>query len=263
MFLTNLAPEVYRPWLAARGADQEMAEVPYTCFYVDTGSHRVLIDTGSGVRPDQPGSGQLLPRLREEGIDPQQIDLVILTHAHIDHVGGCLDASGRPVFARARHVVGDREWAYWTSNPSLEELPIDAGFRQVMAHAAVTALRGLEPLLDRIQPDEQLVPGITVVNAFGHSPGQLAVVIESGGERLIFAADAIVLPLHVEYPDTIGATDHRPQEMIATRRRLLAEAAQDGALVATSHFRFPGLGRVRPSGAGWTWEAAGMTGSST
>src|SRR5947209_15053932 len=80
MFLTNLSKETYSPLLAARGEDVDFADLPYICLFVDTGALRVLVDTGSGVRSDRPTSGQLLPLLRAHGIQPDQIDLVILTH---------------------------------------------------------------------------------------------------------------------------------------------------------------------------------------
>jgi glyoxylase-like metal-dependent hydrolase (beta-lactamase superfamily II) len=82
----------------------------------------------------------------------------------------------------------------------------------------------------------------------------MALEISSSEQHLLFVADAIVHPLHLEYPETIGATDHRPSQMVATRLTLLEKAAREKSLVSTSHFAFPGLGRVVPKGETWEWQ---------
>jgi glyoxylase-like metal-dependent hydrolase (beta-lactamase superfamily II) len=82
----------------------------------------------------------------------------------------------------------------------------------------------------------------------------MAVQISSEGQRLLFVADALIHPLNLTYPETRGVTDHDPEEMLATRLRLLEKAAREKCLVATSHFQFPGLGYVRPKGDRWEWE---------
>jgi len=106
-----------------------------------------------------------------------------------------------------------------------------------------------------VKCDAALAPGITAVDARGHSPGHIAVEIISSAERLLFVGDAFVLPVHVSHPETIGVTDHDPLQVVSTRMRLLERAADNRTLVATSHFAFPGVGRVRSTVDGWTWEA--------
>jgi len=123
-------------------------------------------------------------------------------------------------------------------------------------------LPGIQKQLDLISPETEIVPGIVAVAAFGHSPGQMGLDISSAGQRLLFVADAIVLPLHLQYPESIGATDHRPSEMVATRIKLLEQAARDQPLISTSHFPFPGLGHVTARGNRWEWKAvAGVGGA--
>jgi glyoxylase-like metal-dependent hydrolase (beta-lactamase superfamily II) len=183
------------------------------------------------------------------------VNIVVLSHAHPDHIGGCLNDAGKPAFPNARYVMLQKEWDYWMSNPSLQELPLDEGFRQMMLTSAQKNLRGIEKQLDLINPDTEIVPGITAVAAFGHSPGQMGLQISSAGQQLFFVADAIVLPLHLEYPDAIGATDHRPDETVATRMNILKKAEAEKYLVSTSHFAFPGLGYVSAKGTAWQWDA--------
>jgi glyoxylase-like metal-dependent hydrolase (beta-lactamase superfamily II) len=254
MFLTNLPKERYQPELLQRGEDTENVHLPYTCLFIDTGRERLLVDTGIGVDSARPSQGRLLPLLRAEGVEPHEIGTVILTHGHPDHVGGCLDETGRPAFHNARYVMLRQEWDFWMSNPSLAELPVDDSFKKNMLASAQKNLPGVQSQLDLVEPDTEIVPGITAIAAFGHSPGQMALEISSGKPQLLFVADAIVLPLHLEYPEAIGMTDHQPESMVETRIRLLEKAAREKALVSTSHFAFPGLGRVVPKGESWQWQ---------
>ena len=254
MFLTNLAKERYEPGLLQCGEDPQQIELPYTCLLIDTGRDRVLVDTGLGVDSSKPNQGKLLPLLRAEGIEPHEIGTVVLSHGHPDHVGGNLNEAGQPAFPNARYVMFRKEWDYWMSNPSLAELPVDESFKKGMLASAQKNLPGIQAQLDLVDPHTEIVPGIMAIAAFGHSPGQMGLEISSTDQRLLFVADAVVLPLHLEYPETIGVTDHLPSEMVATRIRLLEKAAKEKSLVSTSHLAFPGLGHVVPKGESWEWQ---------
>ena len=127
MFLTNIDRERYEPWLRERGQDPESVDVPYLCLVIDTGSERVLVDTGIGVAR---GGGGLLPLLQREGIEPHTVGTVILSHGHGDHVGGNLDADGKPAFPKARYVILRKEWDFWMSSPGLEEWSIDESMKK-------------------------------------------------------------------------------------------------------------------------------------
>jgi glyoxylase-like metal-dependent hydrolase (beta-lactamase superfamily II) len=253
LFLLNVPPERYEPWLAARGASVDTFEPPYISLLIDTGRERVLVDTGIGEE-FPPVRGQLLHHLRAQGVDPGDIDVVVLSHAHADHVGGNLDARGRPAFPRARYVIGRDEWDYWMSSPTLAELPLDEALRRNLAASAHKNLVGVRARLDLVPYGVEIVPGITALDAAGHSPGQMALEIASAGERLLFVADAVIHPISLEYPDTRAMGDHMPKSMVATRVRLLREAAETPCLVSVSHFPFPGLGHVVANGDRWAWE---------
>ena len=255
MFLTNLARERFEPGLLERGEDPQQIEIPYTCLLINTGRDRVLVDTGIGVDSLRPSQGKLLPLLRAEGIEPHEIGTVVLSHGHSDHVGGSLNEAGQPAFPNARYVMFRKEWDFWMSSPSLAELPVDESFKRGMLASAQKNLPGVQAQLDLVHPETEIVPGIIAIAAFGHSPGQMALEISSAEKRLLFVADAIVHPLHLEYPETIGVTDHLPGQMVATRIRLLEKAAREKSLVSTSHFSFPGLGHVVPKGDRWEWRA--------
>lgn len=254
MFLTNLAREKYEPLLRQRGQSTQEIDLPYICLFINTGRERVLVDTGIGVDGMGPAPGKLLSLLRAEGIEPHEIGTVILSHGHPDHIGGSLNEDGKPAFPNARYVTFREEWDFWMSGPSLAELPVNDDLKKMILASAQKNLSGVQAQLDLVHPDTEIVPGITAIAAFGHSPGQMALEISSTEQRLLFVADAIVHPLHLEYPETIGATDHRPSQMVATRLTLLEKAAREKSLVSTSHFAFPGLGRVVPKREAWEWQ---------
>jgi glyoxylase-like metal-dependent hydrolase (beta-lactamase superfamily II) len=253
MFLTNLPEGRYESLLHEQGHDTEDVALPYTCLLIDTGRERVLVDTGIGPAGVGPGPGRLVDLLRAEGMGPQEISTVILSHGHPDHIGGCLNPDGKPAFSNARYVMLRAEWDFWMSGPSLDEMPLDESFKTMMLAAAQRNLPGIQGQVDLLHPDTEIVPGITAIAAFGHSPAQMGVEISSEGERLLFVADAIILPLHLEYPELISVVDHQPSEMVATRIRLLEKAAREKCLVATSHFDFPGLGHVATKRERWEW----------
>jgi glyoxylase-like metal-dependent hydrolase (beta-lactamase superfamily II) len=262
MFLTNLAKEQYEPWLRERGEDPQQTALPYTCLFINTGRDRVLVDTGIGADSLRPTRGRLLPLLRAAGIEPHEIGTVVLSHGHPDHIGGNLNDAGQPAFPNARYVMFRKEWDFWMSKPSLEELPVDEDFKKGMLASVQKNLPGVEAQLDLVGPDTEVVPGIVAIAAFGHSPGQMGLEISSAEHRLLFVADAVVLPLHLEYPETIGVTDHVPSQMVGTRIKLLEKAAREKSLVSTSHFAFPGLGYVVPKRNRWEWRAkTGMGGT--
>jgi glyoxylase-like metal-dependent hydrolase (beta-lactamase superfamily II) len=256
---------------ALRERDLPTAQVttPYTCLFIDTGEHRVLVDTGAGdflgahAAETFPGldhstsvTGLLLENLRAAGIEPSDIDTVVITHAHPDHVGGTLDEAGRLVFGEARYFISQDEWDFWTS---------DAVTAKASAVMVDTARRNLEPLEDRVtlvEDASEIVPGVQVIAAFGHTPGHIALSIASGGEQLLHVSDAVLYPLHLEHPEWTPVFDILPEQAAASKRRIFDLAAEEEALVFAHHFPpFPNLGHVRKQEQGWRWQPIETQGS--
>jgi glyoxylase-like metal-dependent hydrolase (beta-lactamase superfamily II) len=212
----------------------------YSCLAVRSGGRLALIDTGLGdlAEPDEP-VGKLRESLAGAGIAPQEVDVVVISHGHPDHVGGLtLDRDGTrtPTYARARHHLWQEEWDFWTTSAS-------DGLPEIMRTPARTAFAVLEQagLIETVPDETDILPGVRLVPAPGHTPGHAVVAISSGGERLLYLADTVVHELDFEHPEWLSAFDAIPNVTIQTRRRLLGQAARDGVPIVAFHV---GHGRV-------------------
>jgi glyoxylase-like metal-dependent hydrolase (beta-lactamase superfamily II) len=224
---------------------------PYPSLLVKTGNQIVLVDTGAGGLA--PTTGQLLPNLRSLDVAPEEIDIVILTHGHVDHIGGNLDQAGKLAFPNARYVMGRAEWDFWAADPDLAAFKVTA-FIDLIRSVARTQLPPIQERLTLVEDGDEIVPGIQIVAAPGHTPGHIALRITSNGEQLLWAVDTCIHPIHVEQPDWVSMFDYWPHETVVTRRKLLGQAAVDAALVHLYHFPFPGLGHVVLYDGGWRWQ---------
>jgi len=225
---------------------------PYPSLLINTGQHRVLVDTGEGNL--EPTTGKLIPNLRAEGITPEDIDTVILTHAHPDHVGGNIDSEGKPAFPNARYIMWKDEWDFWTSKPNLAALDIGESDKEWIIKYARDHLLPIQDQLDLVDHETEIVPGIWAVAALGHTPGHMAVSIISDNKQLLCISDAVIHRIHLEQPDWYTRYDLAPEQVITTRRQLLDRATTEKALVHAFHFPFPGLGYVIQKGDGWQWQ---------
>jgi glyoxylase-like metal-dependent hydrolase (beta-lactamase superfamily II) len=225
---------------------------PYPSLVIDTGQGRVLVDTGAGNLA--PTTGQLLPNLRAAGIEPESIDTVILTHGHADHIGGNVASDGALVFARARYVMWQSEWEFWSRNPDLSSLHVPDWIKEALIGVAQRNLPPIAGRLDLVSQESEIAPGIRAIAAPGHTLGHMALSITSQGEQLLHLVDTVIHPLHMAHPEWTAAVDLLPEQTVATRHRLLARAAAERAQVFVFHFPAPGLGRVVADGDAWRWQ---------
>lgn len=214
---------------------------------VNTGDALVLFDTGLGAMGREGGSGQLRERMAEAGYPPQSVDVVALTHSHPDHIAGLME-DGAPAFPNARYVIGRTEYDAWNSG---EKIP------EQRAQNRELFLKLLPPLAEKttfLEPGEDVVPGITAVESFGHSLGHLAYMIESEGKSLLLWGDvANHFVFSVEKPEWQVSYDDDKAQAIATRTRILDWVATDKLAVIGFHMPFPAFGYVERWSGGYRW----------
>jgi glyoxylase-like metal-dependent hydrolase (beta-lactamase superfamily II) len=255
----NAPPQELAAVLAASDRSPAGFLLPIHPVMIESDGQVILVDTGYGplagtLRPD---AGKLAASMRAEGVAPETIDIVLFTHLHPDHAGGAVDAAGNPAFPRARYLINRTEYEFWWAEPNLDELPYPEERKHFLRNVAKDVLVALGDQIDLAEPGVEIAPGVTMVAAPGHTPGHIAVEVASDGERLVHIGDAAADPvLHLQHPDWFLGPDYRPAEALRTRRQLLDRAASERVLVLTSHFPFPGLGRVSKDGEGWMWEPA-------
>jgi glyoxylase-like metal-dependent hydrolase (beta-lactamase superfamily II) len=222
-------------------------ENPFTPTLVQTGNRLVLIDTGNGVQTDGATVGRLLDAMKGSGFTPEQVDIVIISHFHGDHISGLKTPEGRPVFPNAEVLVPERELSFWLDQG--EESRATAARKRSFAVARrIFGAGGLE--VRTYKDGEELAPGVTSIAAYGHSPGHMAFRVQSGSHGLLLLSDAAHLPfLFVRNPDWSPAADMDQAMARETRRRLLDQASADRIPVAGYHWGLPNVGHVRRVGS--------------
>jgi glyoxylase-like metal-dependent hydrolase (beta-lactamase superfamily II) len=222
---------------------------PYTCLFIDTGRDTLLIDTGAGNLAES--TGKLINNLKEEGIQPGDVNYVILSHGHPDHVGGNLDSSGQPIFSEAKWIIGKTEWDFWTTDWAEREL--DEHSRDMLINIARKNLLPLKDKIETIETGAEIVAGLQILDAVGHTPGLIALSISSGKDELLCISDALIHPVHLAQPEWHAAVDVLPEQVGQTRHNIVGKAASDKSLVMAFHFPFPGLGYITEENKVWKW----------
>lgn len=227
-------------------------ETSVNAFLINTGTRLLLVDAGAGTLFG-PTLGRLSAQIIAAGYQPEQVDDIFITHMHPDHVGG-LVADGKRVFANATIHADKADQAFWLSKASMEAAPEDKkGFFQ-------GAMASLNPYVEAgkfkaFGEDGELVPGIRVLATHGHTPGHASYVVESEGKRLVLLGDLIhVASVQLESPNITIGFDSDETQARAQRARMFKQLAKDGSLVAVAHFPFPGVGRLRAEGKGYSWQ---------
>jgi glyoxylase-like metal-dependent hydrolase (beta-lactamase superfamily II) len=251
----NADPADLKAWLDRNFLPPDAYKWPLNVVVVRSGGRTVLVDSGVGTEfPDAPGVGRLAARLDAAGIDPASITDVVLTHLHVDHVGGLLaDALGGRLRPDVPIHLAAAEVAFWAS-PDFSRNTF-GGFPDVLRSAEERFVARYRSQLRPFEGEHEVAPGVFASRTGGHTAGHSVVRLASGGERLTFLGDA-VFPNHFDHPDWQNAFDHDPEEAVRVRVRLLRELAVAGEPVVAAHLPFPSLGRVAVDGEAFRWVPA-------
>jgi glyoxylase-like metal-dependent hydrolase (beta-lactamase superfamily II) len=220
----------------------------------------VLIDAGTGGKGGPANGGQLVANLASIGIKPEDVNVVIMSHLHPDHIGGLFNTgaatvASQLVFSKAEHVIAKREAAsIQNPNPALQTRPanVQAFFATVLKSYVAT----LEGKVRFVAPGDQVIPGVEIVDAPGHTPGHIAVRISSGKDQMIHLVDTAAHHVLGFQPEFRLLFDEDPSIAAATRAKLFDQIATDRTLMLGYHFPWPGLGHIRKTTTGYEWVAA-------
>lgn len=225
-------------------------ETSFNSYLVNTGERLILIDAGGGALF---GSrlGKLVESIKAAGYEPGQIDHILLTHLHPDHVGG-LVKDGVMAFPNATVHADRHDAEFWLSETNKAAHGDPDGFFE----GAMTSLRPYIQAnrFSTFSGDAQVVPGISATIAYGHTPGSIVYAVEDRGDRLLVIGDLIhVGAVQFAKPNVTISFDSDRAQAAEVRRSLFAEAARSGVLLGGAHLAFPGLGRVQANGDGFDW----------
>ncbi len=243
------APEVETAASAQFTARPSGVRFLFNQYLVEDGERRILIDAGAAGSIGQ--TGQLPQALAALGLKPGQIDAVIVTHMHQDHMGG-LVLGGKNRYPEAELYIDRRDVTHWTDPAKRNGAP---DFLQTSFRMAEEVVR-LYPRLQAIDGEREIAPGVSIVDLTGHTPGHIGVRIEDGGKSLIMVSDMIFPVVHPAATDVFFLFEQDRNAAKAMRDRFFPRAASEGALIAATHMPFPGLGRVVSDRGQMRWEVA-------
>jgi len=231
IFGLNVSQDEFNAVSAAANLPTDQAQFFFTPTVVNTGAELILFDTG--LNPDG-----IVGALNEAGYTPDQVDVVVITHMHGDHIGGLM-RDGAPTFANARYVTASTEFDHWAA---ADNERFDANMRPLAEKTAMIA------------DGASVASGITAMAAHGHTPGHTAYVIESEGKSLLIAADfANHYVWSLAHPDWEVKFDMDKEAAAATRRRILGMLAADRIPFVGYHMPWPGMGYVETAGDGFRY----------
>ena len=243
------------PWLKpCFVTDEGRLRLNFQCFLIEAGGRRILVDTCIGEHKQLAAemlSGLVtgfLETLRRAGAGPEDVDTVLCTHLHFDHVGWntrLVEGQWRPTFPKARYLFAATEvdFTLGQQHPPGDEF-VAQSIRPVLDAG----------LADLVATDHVVCEGVRFEPTPGHTPGHVSVWIESDGERALISGDAVHHPLQLAFPDLSSGFCHEPARGAATRRRVFGALAGEPVLFIGTHFCEPTAGRIRAEGEAWRLE---------
>jgi glyoxylase-like metal-dependent hydrolase (beta-lactamase superfamily II) len=254
MLAHNAAPADRAAWLDGMFLPPDAFDWALNAVIVRSGDKTILIDAGLGSDPELhlPRAGQLIKRLEAAGIDLASVTDLVLTHMHMDHVGGLLvDGVKERLRKDLRIHVAAAELKFWEA-PDFTHTNMPQGFPDALRAAAKRFAKEYGRQIRTFDDEHEVAPGVIVRRTGGHTPGHSVVRVASGGDALTFAGDA-VFAVGFEQPEWHNGFEHDPEEAARVRVRLLRELAKTGELLVATHMPFPSVGHVAIAGDAFRW----------
>lgn len=250
----NADPAVRAAWLENKFLPPDVLEWALNVVVVRSGGRTILIDAGLGADPDLdlPRAGKLAQRLEAAGIDLSSVTDVVLTHLHMDHIGGLLvDGVRERLRPDLRVHLAAAEAEFWAA-PDFSRVSMPPGFPDALRRAASRFLTEYGSQMRTFEQEYELAPGVHIQRTGGHTPGHSVVRLASGGDRLTFAGDA-VFQVGFDHPDWYNGFEHDPEEAARVRVRLLRELAASRESLVATHLSFPSVCHVAVDGDVFRW----------
>jgi len=250
----NIDPAVRAAWLDDMFLPPEAFDWALNVVVVRSGEQTILIDAGLGSDPDLhlPRAGQLVKRLDAAGIDLGSITDVVLTHMHMDHIGGLLVEGVKDRLRPDLRIhVAAAEVKFWES-PDFSRTSMPSGFPDALRATATQFVKAYGSYLKTFEDEYTVAPGVVARRIGGHTPGHVIVRLASGDDALTFAGDA-VFAVGFDHPDWHNGFEHDPEEAARVRIRMLREMSETGELLVATHLPFPSVGRVAINGDAFRW----------
>ena len=252
---TNVDVEVRTAWFNDMFLGPDAFDWALNVLVVRSGEQTILVDAGLGGQfAGFPRAGLFPKRLEAAGIALSSVTDVVITHMHMDHIGGLLvDEVKSRLRPDLRIHVAKAEVDFWAS-PDFSMTDMPAPVPDVLRKTAGQFMEAYGSQLQIFEDEYEVAPGVLVWRTGGHTPGHSVVRLTSDGERLTFAGDAI-FPVGFDHPDWHNGFEHDPEESVRVRVRLLQDAATSGELLVATHLPFPSVGRVASDGDSFRWVA--------
>jgi len=247
---TNASADEVEALARERNIPYPALEHSFVITLIQTDNKLIAIDPGFGENSPMPSAGFFNHTLNAAGYKLDDIDMVVISHSHPDHIGNLM-TQGKPTFPNAEIVYGRTEFEYWKKGENISEMrkPTQALFEKVALP--------LEERIRFVEPDETIVSGLTTIEAFGHSAGHLVFHFEQGNQRLMMLNDTVAhYVASFAHPNWHFSMDDDAEAAALTRQRILEIVATDNVPVVGYHIPFPSIGYVEKSGSGFVFQPA-------